>query len=116
MEQFQQDKHVILEQVTDTLYADTVQCAQHLRTYIYRSPKGPLKTVNTQFYDSFGALFEITSTRPEIASETALTKRIETWLGTKNLNGDHKLIEIGLQLFREYHALLWKKGILAVRR
>ena len=83
---------------------------------MYRSPKGPLHTVNAKFYDSFGALFEITSTRPEIAAETSLNERISKWLGIESLNGDKKDIELGLSLFREYHALLWKKGILAVRR
>ena len=115
-EQIRQDKHQILEAVTDECYSETVFTAQFLRRRLYRTTRGPIRTAALEFYDSFGLLFDMTSTRSEMLAEATLNDKISKWLRTRSLNGDEELIEQGLALFREYNALLWKKGVLAVRR
>ena len=115
-EQVRQDKHQILEAVTDQCYSEAIFAAQDMRRYLYRYRRGPMRVVAISFYDAFGELFDITCTRGEIVNETALNDRISKWLRTKSMNGDEKIIEQGLGLFREYNAILWKKGVLAVRR
>ena len=108
----QQEHHGLCTTI-DSLYIASVLTSTNLRRWLIIR-QGPIRDPFLSFYENFVALFTMTYKHKEMEPYKEIADKIIRWEYRNHIDPDRCMI--GIRLFDDWQAGLFKAGLLSVRK